>query len=223
MFTFRTFFVSVLAFSFNMCFLFAQNTTTLKEDKLARDGFILIGDFDSHGANRGIRTTRVRAFKFKEDENLSYIINAQGYDGYGVVVFPKDQPAFLNALGTILKKFKEWSVVAKDNSITDFMKDIPIDIPTTVYLRALRVDLEKDTARNSMWALFTVDDDGIPFVSVGFNEENPSARYQNHLYDFFSANEIEHLIQILQPSNIAEVYKDTYAKLKIVDRDSLFN
>lgn len=229
---YRTFFVSALALSFNLCFLFAQNTTdNTAKDRLARDGFIWIGDFDFHKTmryetERRNCTTCVRAFRYKNDEELSYIINDHGFDGAGIVVFPKDQSAFLNALNFILKKYVEWSVIAKENSITDYKKDIPIDIPAEGYWMAVglgQLTLDEKTGRYNLWAIFNVDAEGIPFVSVGYNDVSTKYPYDVHAYDFFSADEIEKFINILEPNNFTKIYNDVYAKLKAEDRDSLFN
>jgi len=221
------------------CLAYAQNDVNQKVlsaekdiDSMTKFGRVLIDRFQTDNRQKygsfNFLEFDIRAMKDTQSDSLVLNIECIG-DALGndwIRVMPEDMDVFLQSMNTILEKYIEWSDVAKTNNITNFRKDIPLQVKPRVYDAFIHTDAKRENYYlRTLEASFFVDEDGKPSVSIGIRKRGSS--FDTKLY-FTSVDKLEHLVYLIQPSYVSSVYENTQKRIKELEeatqsRDALFN
>lgn len=165
-----------------------------------------------------IDSTRIEAVAFSPTKNFSNY-----YDFYYKDIVIPYTNNNLQKLKEILEKYKEWTIVAKDNEVGHMQKIVDIEIPD-MYIHLYETKNSKITTNfhvilNDKRFCFTVpatrNKDPMLYINFqGKDIEKKSKELLASLY-FYSTKELEDFVEFIQPNNL-------YNRLKNKTIDKLF-
>ena len=199
-------------------------------DEVSREGKILIGVFKNRDHIGSYDKTNVRVEKDKDSDSLLLLIGTKNIWNYKdflrrndyYIIRPDSQTGFVEAMNLIQEKYSDWSEVAKQNQISEFQKDFPIDNSFIVY------EYDSYTMKFKpahTWAWLVVDKSGNASVAIEITMNNHPSYYFD--FEFTTIAAFNHFVEIIQPDYVQAVYDETVRKIEALNkaeqqRDELF-